>query len=282
MLLSACGGGEAKLTGTVIAKVGDAQITKPTLDHWMWSILGGDYFDITSRTAPRGLLNSPPRFATCVRELTPIVPRHRGASTFTTAQLKEKCAQLYDAIKEQTLTFLINAQINISQGAANGVSISDQEVDDALQRVRAEQFPKAGELVAYLSRRHQSIADERFLLKLDLLNEKSHPKIVASIRKGGGTPQEMARRFAAYTARLAAATNCRPGYVVARCRQYPYKTDRPYRGRSPASLLLEIGRWQPATSHRFTGSHNEAPDLLCKNARKGVACHPYKTHKAQK
>jgi len=271
---SACGGGTGGLSGDVIARVGTAPITKSALGHWMSGMLGGDYFDVTSRVAPAGLLAPPPGFTTCVTKLKAIAPKTAGKPRLTEEQLRSRCEQLYDAIKEQALNFLINAQVNISQGAANGVRISSGEVDATLKRVRAEQFPRAGELQKYLAQRHQSLADERFLLTLDLLNQKAHPRILRRLMQGGGGRQALAKRFAAYTARVTAQTDCRPGYVVARCRQYQPKDDKPYRGRAPASLLFEIGRWQPATSHSFTGPPTGARDILCRNVGKGVSCVP--------
>jgi flagellar motility protein MotE (MotC chaperone) len=270
--LAACGGGG--LSGNVIAKVGDEPITKPELEHWMTTMLGGDYYDVTSKVAPAGLLASPPGYTTCMAKLQAIAPKKEGKPQLTPEQIKSRCKQIYDAIKEQALNFLINAQINISEGAKTGVKISQSEIDKELTRLRKEQYPKPGALEKYLAEHHRTLADERFLLKLDLLNQKSHPKILQQMTQGGGGQQAVAKRLAAYTAQIVSKTDCRAGYVVARCRQYKPQDDKPYRRRSPASLLLEIGRWQPATSHGFTGPSTGAEDILCHNVGKRVVCRP--------
>jgi hypothetical protein len=223
------------------------------LNHWMVAMLGGDYYGVTTHVAPDRLLAPPPSFSTCVAELQAIVPKSEGKPRLDSEQIRTKCKQLYEVIKEQAMSFLINAQLNISQGAAYGVEITQAEVDNALKRLRGEQFRTEAAFLKFLAEQHRTLSDEQFLLKLDLLNQRGHPKVVEALLKGAGGQKGAERRAAAYGAKLKAETTCRSGYVVAQCRQSSQSVSDPsYSGPSPAALLLEIGRWQPATSHGFT------------------------------
>ena len=50
----------ASLPGDAVAQVGDATISKATLNHWMSTMVGGDFAEDSTVTAPQGLVSDPP------------------------------------------------------------------------------------------------------------------------------------------------------------------------------------------------------------------------------
>ncbi len=273
MCVAACGGTSIDLPAGVVAEVGHTPITPAMLDHQMIAKLGIDYHDITSHEAPTALLAGPPDHASCVTELERIVAKP-DAKKLTGAQIKKLCGELYDAIEEQALTYLISAQSTLVEAARYGVTVSKEEVEQEFERMRARQFPTEAELHAYLTQRHLTLADELLEAKLEALNTKT---LYAAAEKDGSDPKAIQEGYTAREAKLVSETNCRPGYVVARCRQYPYyvpgKIERNYRGASPAHLLFVIGRLEPETSHGFTGHATSAKADAATSASVENECH---------
>jgi hypothetical protein len=232
-----------------VAQVGADTITKSALTHWVSAMIGGDYYEVTSQPAPSGLVSEPANYAACLAVLEPIAPSS-GASKPTGAVLARKCQQLHQGVMEQALRFLIYARWSLGEAAEQGITLSDAEVQQEFAKSKAERFPKGqAELQQYLANRHWTYTDELLLVKLDALQEKVHQKLEHSL-KGS-------KALASYGAKWIAATNCRAGFVVYRCKQYKGPDQLP--GPSPAAMLQEIGQWQPATSHGFNRGTAKLP-----------------------
>jgi hypothetical protein len=276
LTVAACGGtSDPALPAGVVAEVGHAQITKATLNQWMTAMLGGDYYEITSHVAPTTLLAPPPSHASCVADLESITS-HPGDRKPTHANIETLCAELYEAIKAQALSYLIRAQVDDTEAARHGVVVSNQRLEKEFARVRAERFPSESELQTYLTQRHLTLAVEHYVLKQDVVGQAFLPKYYATLEKQAGSVKAAKERLIASEQKWVSETNCQSGYVVARCRQYanfkPGGVDKPYPGESPARLLFKIGRLQPSTSHNFTGHPKTPEDLECHNGTKGLAC----------
>src|SRR5690242_17751751 len=65
--LTACGGGgggASGASGDVVARVGGAAITRAAVSHWMATLAGGDYYELSGRRpVPTGLVSDPPDYA---------------------------------------------------------------------------------------------------------------------------------------------------------------------------------------------------------------------------
>ncbi len=210
--LGACGSG---VSGGVVVQVGDSSITKAELNHWMSTLAGGDFYDLSGRhTVPAGLVSEPPNYAACVARLeaSAVSPTKRRSKP-TAGQLLSKCRQLYQALKQQALNYLVQSQWIIRLYGEEGVKATDGEVMQLFKRTKAEQFPKEGELQQYLARTRRSLADELFVIKLNLLSQKVQQKLSA-----GG--KQVLAKFTEAGQRWTAKTDCRAGYVVKHCRQY--------------------------------------------------------------
>ena len=217
--VAACGSGNSNsIPSNAVAVVGDTPITKATLNHWMQSIVGGDYFERVGERAPLGLVSEPPNYAGCLPGAKQLTDASGRQPPFTTQQLELKCRQLYQAIKEQALTFLISVQWRVNEADEHGVHVSDAEIAKYAREANASQFPQAGEFAKYLADREWVPSDQLYQLKRNLLTTKLQEQV-----KTGDTQQA---RIAfidfvkGHIAKRTKETNCRPGYLVFQCRQF--------------------------------------------------------------
>jgi hypothetical protein len=252
--LSACGGGG--IPGNSVAVVGGTPITKSELTHWMSTMAGGDFDEISGIIAPKGLVSDPPNYGACMANLKTLAPSYSGA------ELQTKCQQLYAGLKEQALVYLISSQVSIAEGAEQGVEATPQEINRAFNRLRAERFPTEAQLQQYLASRGWSLSDELHLVKLDVLSLKLLPKL----RQKYSSERALIRYSNEAAKRWKGRTSCRPGFVVQGCSNYIAPPKPP--GPSPAVLVEEIAQHHP------TAPVKTAPDLECKNQGKKLACEP--------
>lgn len=235
--MTACGGGERSAgatgvgSGEVVAQVGSTPITRAAVSHWMSTLAGGDYHQLSGKeTVPAGLVSDPPNYPACVARL-------QGAMAHAPARapkpdgvrLLTKCQQLYEALRQQAISLLVSDQALISLARELGVTASDAEVLKLFKRVRATEFPTEAELRQYLASRRLSMADELFLLKVNLLGQK----LLAQVPKEG---KQAEARLVEAERRWTARTSCSAGYVVKHCRQF---TGGATTGTPPASVLIE-------------------------------------------
>jgi hypothetical protein len=275
--LAACGSSatdSAHLSPGTVAEVGHAQITKTTLDQWMHAMFGGDFYEETHQVALTSLLAPPPEHTSCVSELDGMaaIP---GDHKLSSPQIDKLCAELYEAIKEQALTYLIRSEADLQEAAERGVDVTNSQVEDEFSGMRARQFPSEAELQTYLAQRHLTLPIVHFVLKQDLVGRDLEPKLYAAFGKGGGGGKGLEERADANERSWVDQTICAPGYVVARCRQYPYfkpgVVEQPYTTASPAHLIFEIERLEPVAVQG--AAHPKlAEDLECHNTPTRLAC----------
>ena len=144
------------------------------------------------------------------------------------AQLLAKCHELYVALRLQATAYVIEGDWLIAVAAALGVRASEAEVQSGLRQVKTREYPAPGQFQSYLTNSRRSLADELFVVKLNVLEQRIGKQI-------GTHAQQVALLEAGH--RVTAETDCRPGYVVLHCRQF--KTSRTT-GRSPVVLLEKV------------------------------------------
>jgi hypothetical protein len=239
--VSACGGAQGDVSGArpdltreVVAKVGSTAVRKSELNHWMSTLAGGDFYDIARRHAvPVRLASEPPDYAACVASLKSAAAKTSARTAQTTtvlpasaAQLLEKCHELYVALRSQATAYVIEGDWLIALAATLGLKTSDSEIRSELKRIKALEYPRPGQFERFLANSRRSLADELFVIRLDLLERKlgkllsTHDKQIKLLEAGH---------------RVTAETNCRAGYVVEHCRQFT-KSKPPRRS---AVVLLE-------------------------------------------
>jgi hypothetical protein len=231
------GGGQGGVPGEVVAKVGRTTVTEPELNHWMSTLAGGDFYEIgRGHAVPLRLASEPPDYAACVASLKTAAAKASSGRAGTTppaskvnpAQLLDKCHELYAALRLQATTYVIEGAWLIAVAAALGVKAGEAEVQSMLRQIKAREYPGPGQFQRYLTNSRRSLADELFVIKLDVLEQRlgqqlsTHVKQIQLLEAGH---------------RVTAETDCRPGYVVPHCRQFrTSKTPR----HSPAVLLEQV------------------------------------------
>jgi hypothetical protein len=240
---AACGGGGSSSAsssssagagaGGVVARVASSPITRSAVSHWMSTLAGGDYFELSRRhTIPADLVSEPPNYATCVARLeSAAASAPRKLSQPSGVQLLTKCRQLQHALRSQAVAFLVRAQWLTGLAGDLGVKASDAEVLQFYKRSFAAQYPNQAALNGYLASTRASVSDELLLVKLDLLSQKTLQKVKAEGARG---PAELSQAEARWTAKA----DCRPGYVVEHCKQF-HGEPPPSAASPPASVLME-------------------------------------------
>jgi hypothetical protein len=227
--LASCGGSGTP-AGT-IAQVGDIPITKTELNHWMATIVGGDFYELTRVTAPKQLVSEPPNPTACVAKMKTV------AKVTTTTELSHRCQQLAQLLKKQALAYLIESDVEVGEDAEHGITVTNQEIQASFNEVRKAQLPTEAALREYLAQRDWSLSDELFLVKRNLLGSKLLEKVKHELGAKATEPE-----IDAYYKRLGAKwtdkSSCNPGYVVEGCKQYVApKNPSPV---SPAVAIDEI------------------------------------------
>jgi hypothetical protein len=231
--LSACGGGGN--SDKTVATVGKSTITLATLNHWMSTVVGGDYQAVNTTRGPAGLASEPADYPRCVSAAEQVVPRAGGKPELSPAQLLLKCHQLHAAVKEQALSYLIAVLWRAEEGAELHAEVSNREVNHQLQEIRYEQYKSPAAFNRYLADRHWTLGDERYLLKRNMLDTKFLARLKQQAARLGGGEQALSKLVRENVAKWTSRTSCRPGYLAWQCKQYGSR-----QGASPsASVLVE-------------------------------------------
>jgi hypothetical protein len=227
----------------VVARIDGYAITRGALLDWMREQVGEVFYEVSTHPAPARLVAEPANYSACVATLKTIAPipgSRPSQPQPSTRQLRTKCEQIYQEFKESALSYLISSYLTLAFTAAHGITVSGAEIHHKLTQLKAERYPIEGEFQRYLATHRRTLAQELFLVKNALIQQK----LQAKLRSSG-------RQFIEEATTAVADAECRPGYLVKYCRGY----ERPASERSPSGsvLLEEVARWRPETAHGFTG-----------------------------
>lgn len=220
-----------------MATVGKTEITQATLNHWMQTTMGGDVREVLSMTAPEGIVSDPADYPRCVAVLKKIPTSSGAPSKLSDAQLQAKCRQLYASVKEEALSFLIASLWRIEDAAEHGSSVSEAELTKVLNRLRYEDYPNPASFRRSLAEQRRSLADERYMLKRNILNEKFLKRLKAQAGYGEGkvsaTEKGFIKLVLASNAKWSAKTKCEPGYFSVQCKGQEHRATA-----SPSTALV--------------------------------------------
>jgi len=218
-LLAGCGEGSS--SSLVQLEGSSASITRGTLNHWMRATVGVDFRASIGTKGPQGLVAEPANYPECMQAAEKIVPRSfSGQLKLTDAQLKLKCQQLHQAIKEEALGFLIQMRWSELEAANAGAKITPAALHAEYEAYLKRTFPAEGQLQKYLAERHWSTADVLFEVKRNLLARVLIPRFQAEVQKAGGGNAVYAALTIAQGHARTAKTHCKAGYVVPGCKGY--------------------------------------------------------------
>lgn len=227
--LVACGGSGS---GEVVAQVGGNAITRSAVSHWMLTLGGGDYYELSGRHVfPPGLVSDPPNYSACVSHLQAAAAGNpRASARLTPTNLLTKCRQINLALKVQATSYLLQAQQLIAAFRDEGITANENETQQLLNKIKAEQYPTQAALQQYLTSKHQTLADLRLVILLDVLRQKQASRVLAQ-------GKQAIYRFVADERRWIARTKCSAGYVVQNCAQF--KGEQTYPGGLSPAILME-------------------------------------------
>jgi hypothetical protein len=214
-ILAGCGG------KTIVHIDGTTNtISAPALDHWMRALVGSDFRETIGAEGPEGLVAEPVDHHRCFNAAKLVAPR----SFFnqlrpSKATLEERCDELYRAVKQQALHFLISVQWADIEAAQRHLGISDADLHKELGKIRKTRFPSEPELRRYLTERQWSLSDLLYRLRYEMLERRLWPQSITVADEFGGRPG-YEKVQTEQQARLTAKTKCERGYVVPGCSSY--------------------------------------------------------------
>jgi foldase protein PrsA len=188
--LAACGGG---IPSNAVVQVGGNPITKSTFEHWL-SVAAASTAATAGASAAKPVVPDPPNYTACIAHLEATAPKPaKGQAKPTAAQLKTECQQQYQSLQQEVLGFLISSAWVLGEGESQGVKVSDKEVKKEFEKIKNQQFPKAGEFQKFLASSGQTVSDLLLRVKLNLLSSKIQQKVSKS--KGAVTQAQISKYY---------------------------------------------------------------------------------------
>jgi len=224
--LAACGDSGVK----TVATVGKTKVSQTTLKHWMQVVFGGDYLAALGGPAPVGLVADPVDYPKCIS-----VARTMAPKSVSDAELHARCRGLNAAVREQALGYVLGVLWRIEEGAELGIRPSERELAERLKALIHNQYGTTAAFNKVLADNSRTLADERFLLKRNILQVKLMARFKAKAARIGGGEKTLAKLILKNNAKWTAKTSCSPGYVAWECKQYGPS----YEGRSSVAVAIE-------------------------------------------
>jgi hypothetical protein len=206
----------------------------------MTETIGSDFYTIAAQIAPPGLVAVPANYPACTATLQTLTPVPGGGRPEpTSTQLLTKCKELYEAIKQQALEYLVSSYWLKDYDAAHGIHITRTATQQALKRVEIEQYSKPGAYPQMLINDDRTPAQERFIVENALLGQR----VTSTLIDEG---EQATAAFTKEAERTKNNADCRPGYVVVHCKGYEPPKEP---STTPSQLIQEITSWRTHTSH---------------------------------
>ena len=156
----------------VVATVDGQAIEQRVFDRWM---------TIAAKSSGRADATVPDPatgYRRCIaakRKVAPVQGRHK----LTDAQLATQCKQEYAQLRDQVLQLLISFKWIAGEAAAQGIAVTDAEVDQSFEQQKQQSFPKDVDFQRFLKTSGQTREDVVQRVRLDLLSNKIRDKVVA-------------------------------------------------------------------------------------------------------
>jgi hypothetical protein len=220
--ISACGSSAGSQS---VVRVGTHTITRDTVNHWTHIVAVKDYRLKPVTLVPPWVVPDPPRYTACVAHLEALAKQPPSSSTppvaGTPAQLKGRCEAKYIELRDQAVSFLINCEALLQEGAARGLTASDSEIKQRFARVKQAEFPSKGTFQPYLKAVGETLADQMFRARIKVFTKKIQAQILGAKGKTQAQHYEALAKFGNdFPVRWARKTHCDRGYIVPNCSEY--------------------------------------------------------------
>jgi foldase protein PrsA len=180
LVLAACGGDS--VPGNAVVKIGSDPIKTSAFDHWL-QVAATTQQQQTGATG-QAAVPKPPEFTACIagKKKAAVKPA-KGQPTPTDATYKAQCQTEYDALRDQTMQFLISSAWIEGESADRGVKVPDSQVKKDFDKQRQQSFPKDKDYLAFLKSSGYVQEDLLYRLKIQALSDKLRTKILEGTDK---------------------------------------------------------------------------------------------------
>ena len=171
IVLAACGSSGNSVPSNAVASVDGTAITKA--DYAKWAA-------ITARGSAQGgavVVPDPPAFTACIATLRRQTRPVRGQPAPTDVTLRAQCRQVNDQLIQQTMGTLIQNVWIEKEAKAQGVSITDAEVQRQLALTKRQSFPSEAAYQRFLTQSGMTPADVLERIRVQALAAKLTRKI---------------------------------------------------------------------------------------------------------
>ncbi len=241
LLLAGCGGSDSltHIQGS------SATITKPMLDHWMRAEVATDFRATIGTKAPAGLASEPANYSECAEAAKKVIPgTFAGKLKLTDAAISQKCHELYRAVRDQAMSYLLSAEWTMLEGKELGVPLSNAELHKEFVRYRNQGYKTEAAFQQYMKERRLALSDVLYEVKRNILVTRILPKFQIRVKRAGGGERVYAKLALERYHGLIAKTSCKSGYVMEDCKEYRAPaTPLP----SPDSILEALTQGRRAT-----------------------------------
>jgi parvulin-like peptidyl-prolyl isomerase len=183
--VAACGGG---IPGDSVAVVAGNPITTAAVNHWMYVAAKGN--SASSVGSPVIVPNDPPNFSACLAQVRRLYPSFAKTPDKT---IRADCKALFNSLSSQVMNFLITTYWYQAQAAKLGIKVSQQDVNKALARIRAQEFRTPGSFGAFLTATGETLQDVYYRLRFSQIAAK-----LAAHYAGKITPARIVAYFHAH------------------------------------------------------------------------------------
>ena len=178
---------------------------------------------------PTGLVSEPANLPVCVAAIRAFAP----GSGYSGAQLGGRCETMYRGVKKETLGYLVSSYWASDFAAAHGLAVSDGEFEREFTHYKATRYGGEANFMRVLASRTRTLAQERFILREDMVSRKLVPKLISGASNPVGRDAILD----------AATATCSPGDVVEHCKGYDSSTAAES-GPSVRAVMEEIASWR--------------------------------------
>ncbi len=175
IVLAACGSSSNSVPSNAVASVDGTAITKADYDKWA---------AITARGSAQGgtpvVVPDPPTYTNCIATLRKQTRPVRGQPAPTDVTLRAQCRQVNDQLIQQTMGTLIQNVWVEKEAQAQGITVTDAEVQRQLALTKRQSFPNEAAYQRFLKQSGMTPADVLERIRVQALAAKLTRKIQSS------------------------------------------------------------------------------------------------------
>jgi foldase protein PrsA len=159
-----------------VAKVGDSTITQDEFDKWLNTAVTGQ------AQGGEAVVPDPPDYTKCIAAKKK-TPTPKGQKEQTDADLKKQCEREYTTLKNEVMTFLIQAEWVTQEAKSQGVKVSQAAVRKSLEDQKKQAFPNEKAYQQFIKTSGMSEEDILYRVELNQLQDKLTQKVTEDASK---------------------------------------------------------------------------------------------------